>query len=170
MSTQTTHEKDKLRLSYEFNAPKQLVFNAFSTAEALNEWWGPAETKNSALSLDFRPGGVFHFKMDFNGNVNYARFLFKTIEPYDLLEFTNAFADEQANPIPAPFDVTLPVEIFYSLRFSEKNGKTTIDLTGEPCNASQAEVDGFVSINESMQQGFGATFEKLGVYLKNLTD
>ncbi|MEQ8534934.1 MAG: SRPBCC domain-containing protein [Imperialibacter sp.] len=170
MSTQTTHEKDKLRLAYEFNAPKQLVFNAFSTAEALNEWWGPVETKNSAVSLDFRPGGVFHFKMDFNGNVNYARFLFKTIEPYDLLEFSNAFADEHANPIPAPFDVILPVEIFYRLRFSERNGKTTIDLTGEPFNASQAEVGGFISIKESMRQGFGATFEKLGVYLKNVTD
>ncbi|MEQ8811471.1 MAG: SRPBCC domain-containing protein [Imperialibacter sp.] len=170
MNASTISHKDKLKLSYKFNAPKELVFNAFSTAEALNEWWGPVETKNSAISLDFRPGGVFHFKMDFNGNVNYARFLFKTIEPYDLLEFSNAFADEQANPIPAPFDVTLPVEIFYRLRFSERNGKTTIDLTGEPINANQAEIDGFVAINESMEQGFGATFDKLGAYLKNLTD
>ncbi|MEQ9374306.1 MAG: SRPBCC domain-containing protein [Imperialibacter sp.] len=165
MNAATISDKDKLRLSYEFNAPKELVFNAFSTAQALNEWWGPVETKNSAISLDFRPGGVFHFKMDFNGNVNYARFLFKTIEPYDLLEFSNAFADEQANPIPAPFDVTLPVEIFYSLRFTETNGKTTIHLTGEPINASQAEIEGFVSINESMHEGFGGTFGALTAFL-----
>jgi uncharacterized protein YndB with AHSA1/START domain len=165
MNAASISDKDKLRLSYEFNAPKQLVFNAFSTAEALNEWWGPVETKNSALSLDFRPGGVFHFKMDFNGNVNHARFLFKTIEPYDLLEFSNAFADEQANPIPAPFDVTLPVEIFYSLRFTEKNGKATIHLTGEPINASQAEIEGFVSINGSMHEGFEGTFAALAAFL-----
>lgn len=165
MSTQIIAEKDKLRLSYEFNAPKELVFNAFSTAEALNEWWGPVETKNSAISLDFRPGGVFHFKMDFNGHASYGRFLFRTIEPYDLLEFTNAFADEQANPIPAPFDVKLPVEILYSIVFEEKNGKTKLTLTGTPYNASDEEVDGFVSINASMHEGFGGTFDKLRVYL-----
>ncbi|MEQ8416709.1 MAG: SRPBCC domain-containing protein [Imperialibacter sp.] len=165
MNAPTISHKDKLRLSYELNAPRELVFNAFSTAEALNEWWGPVETKNSAISLDFRPGGVFHFKMDFNGNVNYARFLFKTIEPYDLLEYSNAFADEQGKPIPAPFDVTLPLEIFYSLRFTETNGKTTIHLTGEPIYASQAEIDGFVSINESMHEGFEGTFAALAAFL-----
>ncbi|WP_339811747.1 SRPBCC domain-containing protein [uncultured Imperialibacter sp.] len=166
MNAPTISNKDKLRLSYEFNAPKEMVFNAFSTAEALNESWGPVETKNSAISLDFRPGGVFHFSMKFGDHVNYARFLFKTIEPYDLLAFTNAFADEKGNPIPAPFDVKLPVEIFYSLRFTETGGKTSIELTGEPFDATQEEINGFNSIAEDMQRGFGATFSKLTDFLK----
>lgn len=165
MNNQTIAEKAVFRFSYEFDAPKKLVFNAFSNAEALNAWWGPAEAKNSVISLDFKPGGIFHYKMDFNGNISYGRMLFGKIEPYDLLEINNAFADENANAVPAPFDIKIPMEIFYRLHFSERNGKTTIDMTGEPVGAGAEELAGFRSINESMEQGFGATFLKLVHYL-----
>jgi uncharacterized protein YndB with AHSA1/START domain len=152
-------------ISYEFNAPKELVFNAFSQAEALNEWWGPVQTKNSVISLDFRPGGIFHFKMESANAINYGRFVFGNIQPYDLLEFTNSFADEHANVVPAPFDIPIPARIFYCLIFTENNGKTTITMTGQSVEATQEEEVGFRSINESMQQGFGASFQQLSDYL-----
>lgn len=166
MSNRQSTKKAAFTLTYEFDAPRKLVFNAFSNAEALNEWWGPVQTKNSVIKLDFRPGGIFHFKMEANGSVNYGRFLFGKIEPYDLLEFTNAFADEHAHVVKAPFDIQIPAEIFYRLVFSENKGRTSILLTGEPVNASDQEVDGFLSINTSMQEGFGATFSQLAIYLE----
>lgn len=166
MNSQSTIEKAVFSFSYEFDAPKKLVFNAFSNAEALNAWWGPAEAKNSVISLDFKPGGVFHYSMDINGHINYGRMRFEKIEPYDLIEINNAFADENANPVPAPFDVKLPIEIFYRIRFNERNGKTTINMTGEPVGGNAEEVAGFKSINAGMEQGFGATFFKLVQYLK----
>lgn len=169
MSTPPTNEKATFRLVHEFDAPRKLVFNAFSTAEALNEWWGPVESRNSVISLDFRPGGIFHFKMEFNGMTSYGRFLFGKIDPYDLLEFTNAFSDEHANIVKAPFDIQIPMEIFYRLAFTENKGKTTITLTGHPVNASPEEVEGFLSINTGMQQGFGATFDKLSAFLGTAT-
>lgn len=155
----------ELKIRHEFNAPKELVFNAFSNAEALNEWWGPVETKNSVISLDFRPGGIFHYKMEAGGRVNYGRFVFGKIQPHDLLEFTVAFTDAQANVIKAPFDLELPKEIFYRLVFAEENGKTTINLTGRPVNASVEEEEVFTSINADMQKGFGATFGQLEQYI-----
>ncbi|MES1161325.1 MAG: SRPBCC domain-containing protein [Bacteroidota bacterium] len=167
MSTQHTDKTRVFTFVREFDAPKNLVFNAFSNAGALNEWWGPAESANSVISLDFRPGGIFHFKMDFSGHISYGRFLFKKIEPYDLLEFTNAFADEQAGVVKAPFDIPFPLEIFYRLIFTENNGRTTITLTGQPVNASSEEIESFHSITGSMEQGFGGTFDKLSVYLKD---
>lgn len=155
-----------LTITREFDASQVDVFNAFASADALNAWWGPAETANSVIKLDFRPGGIFHFKMEFNGHANYGRFLFRKIEPYDLLEFTNAFADENANPIKAPFDVTLPVEILYTFRFTEGNGKTTIVMTGKPFEGTTEEEEGFTALNESMQQGFAGTFDKLDEFLR----
>lgn len=160
--------KEKLVLVHEFNAPRSLVFEAFSSAEALNEWWGPVECENSVISLDFKPGGIFHYKMNYKGKINYGRFLFGQIKPHDLLEFTNAFADEQGKIVKAPFDMQLPLEIFYRLSFTEKNGKTTITLTGEPVNASPEEEETFHSIDDSMKQGFGATFNQLVVYLNKI--
>ena len=56
MNKMSSIQSKELRMIHEFEAPKQLVFDAFSTAEALNEWWGPVETNNSVVSLDFRPG------------------------------------------------------------------------------------------------------------------
>lgn len=160
-----TNDGKILTIIREFDASQKEVFNAFAEIEALNEWWGPAETENSAISLDFRPGGIFHFKMEAGGRVNYGRFLFSKIQPYDLLEFTNAFADENANAIRAPFDIPLPIEIFYSFRFSENDGKTTLTMTGQPVNGTSEEEDTFVAINDSMQQGFGGTFDALARYL-----
>jgi uncharacterized protein YndB with AHSA1/START domain len=168
MNKQQTNENQNFSFTYEFNAPKALVFNAFSTAEALNEWWGPVETVNSTIKLDFKPGGIFHFKMDYQGHASYGRFLFGQINPYDLLEFSNAFADENANVIKAPFEVNLPLEIFYRLTFTENDGKTTLTMTGEPLNGSDDEIAGFNSIADSMQEGFGATFDKLVVYLERV--
>lgn len=156
---------NKFVLVHEFNAPKKLVFNAFSTAEALNEWWGPVECKNTVLKLEFKKGGMFHFKMENNGHVSYGRFIFGDIDPYDLLEFSNAFADAQGNVVPAPFDIDLPLEIFYRLVFTENNGKTIITLTGEPLGGTTEQADALRSIHPDMQKGFGATFNQLGAYL-----
>ncbi len=158
--------KPDLEMTRVFDAPKKLVFNAFSNEEALGAWWGPAESKNSVISLDFTPGGIFHFKMDFNGKISYGRFLFRKIQPYDLLEFTNAFADENANIIKAPFDIDLPLEILYRFTFTETEGKTTLNVTAQALNPTNEELINLRSINPSMQQGFGGTFDKLDLYLK----
>ena len=50
--------------------------------------------------------------------------------------------------------------------FSEKNGKTIMTMTGVPVNASTTEIEGFNSIEESMHQGFNASFDNLEKYLK----
>jgi uncharacterized protein YndB with AHSA1/START domain len=153
----------------EFNASKKRVFNAFASAEALNEWWGPVETKNTVIRLDFRPGGIFHYKMQFKESVSYGRFIYGRIEPFDLLEFTNSFCDENAKLVDPPFQIAIPREIFYRIHFTERNKKTTITLTGEPIHGSEAQLEGFRSISSSMTMGFGKTFDQLSKFLdKNL--
>jgi uncharacterized protein YndB with AHSA1/START domain len=162
------NHKDKLTIVHEFRAPKKLVFNAFAKEEALAEWWGPVECKNTVLKLDFEEGGVFHYKMEKEGKTNYGRFTFVRIQPFDLLEFVNSFSDENGNILRAPFSIQLPLKIFYRMLFAENKGKTTITLTGEPMEASKEEILNFKSINRSMQQGFGATFEQLVAYLNKI--
>lgn len=168
MKSENRTNSQLLTIVREFDASQKDVFNAFSDADALNEWWGPVETRNSVISLDFKPGGIFHYKMDYEGNVNYGRFVFGQISLYDLLEFTNAFSDEYANAVRAPFDIPLPLEIFYRLRFSEDNGRTTIIMTAQPVNGTPEEEEAFGSINESMQQGFAGTYNKLETYLNKI--
>lgn len=151
----------------EFNASREDVFSAFAEADALNEWWGPAETSNSVISLDFTQGGIFHYRMEKDGQTSYGRFLFGRILPHELLEFTNSFADENANVITAPFNISLPKAIFYSLSFTDLGDRTIITLTGKPLEASKEEIEGFQAINESMQKGFAGTFDRLANYLNH---
>lgn len=152
-------------MEYRFQAPRKLVFNAFADADALNAWWGPVEAQNSVISLDFRPGGIFHFKMEGKGQISYGRFLFRDIRPHYLLEFTNAFADENAQVVKAPFDMPFPLEILYRITLQEEGPVTVLSLAGQPVNASPEEEAAFLSIRGSMDDGFGSTFDQLALYL-----
>lgn len=163
--TDIVNEGDALSVVHEFDAPKKLVFNAFTNEDALAAWWGPVECKNSVIRLEFREGGFFHYKMEKDGNINYGRFTFGKIRPYDLLEFSNSFSDQHGNIIRAPFDIQLPLKIFYRLRFTETKGKTIISMTGLPMEATKEEILNFKSINKNVQEGFGATFNQLAAYL-----
>jgi uncharacterized protein YndB with AHSA1/START domain len=162
---QDAHKDKGFTLTYKFNAPRKRVFNAFSTAEALGALWGPVECKTTVLTLDFREGGIFHYKMEADGKCSYGRFLFSKIKPYHTLAFTNGFADEKANIVPAPFAMLLPREIFYHLNFKQNDGSTTIELIAKPVDASEEEEQAFNAIRPSMTNGFNATFGKLKAYL-----
>ena len=46
-----------------FDAPRELVFRAFSDPIHLTRWWGPKGFKNTFHEFDFRSGGVWRFVM-----------------------------------------------------------------------------------------------------------
>jgi uncharacterized protein YndB with AHSA1/START domain len=46
-----------------FDAPRSLVFEAWSTAEHLSKWFAPRPLIISACALEFRAGGKLHFTM-----------------------------------------------------------------------------------------------------------
>jgi uncharacterized protein YndB with AHSA1/START domain len=52
--------KEQFSITRTFNASKQQVFDAFSHAEALAQWWGPVNMPIDVIKLDFRPQGIFH--------------------------------------------------------------------------------------------------------------
>jgi uncharacterized protein YndB with AHSA1/START domain len=48
-------------LTREFNAPRELVFDAFSSCKHVSVWWGQAGSTMATCELDFRPGGKWRF-------------------------------------------------------------------------------------------------------------
>lgn len=56
-------KKRELVITRTFDAPRRLVFAAFSKPENLAHWWGPKGFTLPKCEVDFRPGGVFHFVM-----------------------------------------------------------------------------------------------------------
>jgi uncharacterized protein YndB with AHSA1/START domain len=46
-----------------FDAPRELVFKAFTDPKHIVNWWGPKGFTNTTLEMDVRPGGVWRFTM-----------------------------------------------------------------------------------------------------------
>jgi uncharacterized protein YndB with AHSA1/START domain len=151
-----------------FDAPRDLVFKAWTEAERLAHWWGPKGMKVRVAKLELKPGGIFHYAMQLpDRNEMWGRFIYREITPPDRIVYVSSFSDPQGNITRAPFfNGTWPLEVLNVLTFTEHAGKTTITLRGGPINATEEERSTFRTEHKSMQQGFSGTFEQLVEYLK----
>ena len=61
--TVTRSEGIELRLTRRFSAPRERVFDAWTTPEALKRWWCPAGWAPVRIDVDLRAGGAYHFGM-----------------------------------------------------------------------------------------------------------
>ena len=63
----TAKEQDttdrELIITREFNAPRELVFQAWTDPKHLINWWGPNGFTNTFHEVDIKPGGVWLFTM-----------------------------------------------------------------------------------------------------------
>src|SRR5687767_1594226 len=76
-----------------FDAPRDLVFKAFSEAERLAQWWGPKGCTIRVSRLGFRPGGTFHYRMQMpDGFEMWGRFTYREIDAPERIVFVNAFS------------------------------------------------------------------------------
>jgi len=159
--------ENKLEITRVLDAPRELVWKAWTDPEALAEWWGPKDFKITVHKLEFKPGGQFHYDMlAHNGFQMWGLFTYKEINEPEKLVFINSFSDKDGNITRAPFfDGKWPLEIQNTMTLTEENGKTTLTLIGGPINANEEEQAAFESNRKSMNQGFAGTFEKLDEYL-----
>lgn len=57
----TTPSDTEIVFTREFNAPRQLVWDAFTKPEHVRNWWGLREYENHITEIDLRPGGKWRF-------------------------------------------------------------------------------------------------------------
>ena len=64
------------------DAPRELVFEVFTSAEHLAHWWGPTGFSVTTSAFDFRVGGVWRFVMHGPDGTDYQnRIVFDVIDP-----------------------------------------------------------------------------------------
>ncbi len=149
-----------------FDAPRELVFKAWTEGERLAHWWGPKGYKIRIAKLDFRPGGVFHYSMTTPaGDEWWGKFVYREIVPPERLVFVNSFSDAQGGVTRAPMSPTFPLEMLSTITFTEHDGQTTVTLRAVPVNASEEESKTFAGMRESMQKGWTGTMDQLAAYL-----
>jgi uncharacterized protein YndB with AHSA1/START domain len=151
-----------------FDAPRDLVFKAFTESDSMAQWWGPKGWTIQVSRFEFRPGGIFLYSLkEPSGQVMWARFVYREISPPERIVFVNSFSDEAGGVTRAPFSATWPLEMLTTMTFSEQGGKTTITLRVGAIPAADDERRTFEDGFDSMRQGFGGTFDQLAEYLAN---
>ncbi|MBI1938669.1 MAG: SRPBCC domain-containing protein [Ignavibacteriales bacterium] len=169
-STVKETEQKELVITRIFDAPRELVWKAWTEPERLARWWGPKSFPIAVNKLDLRSGGIFHYSMQASpDNVWWGRFVYQEVIPPEKLVFISSFSDEQCGVTRHPLSSTWPLETLTILTLSEENGKTLLTLRGYPINASEEERTTFESNFTSVQQGFKGTFEQLDEYLSTIT-
>jgi uncharacterized protein YndB with AHSA1/START domain len=154
----------------QFDAPRGLVFRAWTEAGHLAEWWGPKGFTMLRCTNDPRPGGVMHYGMQApDGGVMWGKWVYREIAAPERLAFVVSFSDEEGGTVRAPFSAEWPLEVLSTFTFEEQGGRTTLTMRGEPVNATAAERRAFAGFHDSMTQGWGGTLDQLDAHLARVS-
>ncbi len=153
-------------ISRTFDAPRELIWKAWTERARLMEWFGPKGFKMPAAKLDFRPGGSFHYCMESpDGHEMWGKFIYREIVLQERIVLMNSFSDEDAGITRHPMSATWPLEMLSSFTLTEENGRITATIRWLPFNATEEERKTFDAAHEAMKQGWSGTFDQLAAYL-----
>ena len=136
-----------------FDAPRALVWKAWTECPRLMRWFGPKGFTMRVATLDLRPGGVFHYCLRSpDGHDIWGKFVYREIVAPERIVLVNSFSDEPGNLTRHPMSQTWPLEMLSTTTFTEHEGKTTITVRWAPLNATEAERKTFDASYEDMQK------------------
>jgi len=160
------NENPEFVISRTFDAPRELVWKAWTEPERLAQWFGPKGTKISSSKNDLRPGGVYHYGMRTpDGTEMWGKWVYREVEKPARLVFVNSFSDPEGGITRHPFAPGWPLEMLSNITFDDDGGKTRITIRWSPLNASDAEKNVFREGFSGMEKGWGGTMEQLEAYL-----
>jgi uncharacterized protein YndB with AHSA1/START domain len=88
----------ELVLTHEFDAPRALVFRAWTQQQHAAQWWGPQGFVTVSCQMDARPGGAYRLAMRGpDGVVRTKRGVYREVTP-DRIVFSYAWEDAEGNP------------------------------------------------------------------------
>ena len=146
--------KKEVTITRTFDAPRDIVFRAWTDAKQLAQWWGPAGWTNPVCEVDPRPGGAIHIVM--RGpepwGDNPLTGVFREVARPERLVFTTTPLDKDGKAF---------FEILTTVTFEDDQGKTRltmhqVELWSKPEAASSLA---------GMEEGTRQTLERLGAFL-----
>ncbi len=141
-------------LDREFDAPREMVWRAWTESDLLARWYGPG-VETIIHELDVRPGGVWLNEMKMRGNSFYSKVVFQeVIKPEKLVWHHYSSTDANWNSTPNPMMADWPAVLLTTVTFAEAGGKTTVRLTWAPLEATDAEKACFAGAVANMGKGW----------------
>ena len=159
-------DKREFVITRTFNAPRQLVWDAWTQVEHLQKWFGPTGSKITTAKMDFRPGGTFLYALTMpNGLEMWGKWTFQEIVVPERIVLIQCFSDKDGGITRHPMAPEWPKETHSATTFTAQGNQTLITLRWSPYNATDSERAIFDASHASMNQGWGGTFAQLDAYL-----
>jgi len=152
--TVTTPTDRELTITRTFNAPRALVFEAYTSPEHLPHWLlGPPGWTMPVCEIDLRPGGAWHWVWRHsNGKEMEMRGVYKEVVPPERVVSTESWGGDWP-------------ETVNTVVFSEKDGKTTLSITILYTSKEARES----ALNTGMTKGMTMSYDRLDAHLETLS-
>jgi uncharacterized protein YndB with AHSA1/START domain len=149
-----------------FDAPQELVFEAWTEPERMKRWACPAGFTMPVCNIDPRPGGGFHYcRRSSDGLEYWQKGVYREVVVPKRIVLTEFRSDEEGNALRHPTNPIWPLELSSTLTFSEQQGKTILAIRMVPHSATEAESKSFEAAHELLQKSIGAALDKLAEYV-----
>jgi uncharacterized protein YndB with AHSA1/START domain len=127
----------------EFDAPRGLVFDAWTDPKHLARWWGPNGFTTTTMSFDLRPGGVWHFVMHGPDGRDYQnRVTFEEVLRPERIVYRHGDGDDVE-----------PVRLRQTVIFEDLGGRTRMTWRGDfPSAAERDRVIGEYHADSGLMQ------------------
>jgi uncharacterized protein YndB with AHSA1/START domain/catechol 2,3-dioxygenase-like lactoylglutathione lyase family enzyme len=145
--TVTTPGAREIVLAREFDAPRRLVFDAFTRPELLVRWYGARGWNLTECEIDLRVGGAWRFvSRGPGGAVMGQRGVYREIVAPQRLVYTELFDDQ-----------SYPGETLIDSQFTEHGGRTTVTTTVRYATPQGRDT----ALRYPMERGVGEAYDRL---------
>jgi uncharacterized protein YndB with AHSA1/START domain len=152
-TTFTTPSDREIVMTRVFDAPRRLVFEAWTSPKHLPHWMlGPEGWTMPVCEIDLRPGGAWHFVWRrSDGTEMEMRGVYREIAPPERLVNTESWGGEWP-------------ETINTLVLNEKDGKTTMSQTVLYPSKDARDA----ALKTGMKDGASVSFDRLAEYLRKM--
>ncbi len=148
----TTPSEREIVLTRNFNAPRELVFEALSQPQHIRRWWGIRDDTMTICELDFRVGGAWRFVVNGPQGQHGFRGQYREIVPVERIVQTFEWEGMPGH---------ISTE---TLTLDERDGRTTMTIL---CQFdSTQDRDGM--LGSGMETGAGESYDRLEELLESL--
>lgn len=157
-------------ISREFNAPRELVWKAWTERDRLMKWFAPRGFAMTQAKLDLRAGGTLLYCLTSkDGQEMWGKFVYREIVKPERIVWLHSFSDEKGGLTRHPMAPNWPLQMLSTLTLKEKAGKTTVTIRWSTIDATADEQKTFDTSHDGMRQGWTGTFDQLDEYLAKAT-
>ena len=136
-----------------FDAPRDLVYAAWTEPDHMTKWWGPGVFTNHSCKLDVRPGGAWQIVMRSPDGTDFkCEGIYSEVVKPERLVFTNDAVDQTGK---------LLLKGFTSVSFASEGNKTKLTLKTKVIG----QVPFAPQMIQGMEPGWMQSFDSLAKHL-----